>query len=141
MRRVVALVDRASEKRTQTLKSNLIASRLLAECPASPTSPVHVTVDDRRTQLSTEFMQSLGMCMLTGALDVVYYQSNGSARAKYLATFLYPGGYVVLAKVPKGGKAYDPKHWFSLGGFEIVVDQEDDEGEWCWCEYFWWSGY
>lgn len=130
MRRVVALVDRASENRTHTLKSNLIASRLLAECPASPTSPVHVTVDDRRTQLSMEFMQSLGVCVLAGALDVVYYQGNGSARAKYLATFLYGGGYVVLAKVPKGGKAYDPKHWFSLGGFEIVVDQEDDEGEW-----------
>ncbi|KAI0089207.1 hypothetical protein BDY19DRAFT_131670 [Irpex rosettiformis] len=126
MRRVVALVDRASEKRADAIKSNRIASRLLADCPASPTSPVHVTVDDRRTQLSQEFMQSLGTCVLAGALDVVYYQSNGNARAKYLATFLYAGGYVVLAKVPKGGKAYDPKHWFSLGGFEIV-DQEDDE--------------
>ncbi|KAI0787217.1 hypothetical protein BC629DRAFT_1593733 [Irpex lacteus] len=64
--------------------------------------------------------------MLAGALDVVYYQSNGSCRAKYLATFLYVGGYLVLAKVPKGGKAYEAKHWFPLAGFEIV-DQEDDE--------------
>ncbi|KAI0692570.1 hypothetical protein BC835DRAFT_47990 [Cytidiella melzeri] len=124
MRRVVALVDRASEKRAHAVKSSLIASRLLSDCPASPTSPV--SFEERRTQLSSEFMQSLGVALLAGAVDVVYYQSSGSARAKYLAAFLYVGGYLILAKVPKSGKVYEPRHWFPLAGFE-VVDQEDEE--------------
>ncbi|KAI0340772.1 hypothetical protein BDW22DRAFT_347717 [Trametopsis cervina] len=126
MRRVVARVDRASEKRAHTVKSALIASRLLADAPpaSSPTSPA--SSEERRTQLTPEFVQSLGACAMAGALDVVYYQANGSARAKYLAAFLYAGGYVVLAKVPKGGRVYEPRHWFAAGGFEIV-DEEDDE--------------
>jgi hypothetical protein len=133
MRRVAALVDRASQQRVHTIQSNRIATRLLADCPVSPTSPLSVSVSaaepvHQQQQLSAEFMQSLGACLLAGALDVVYYQPNGSARAKYLGAFLYVGGYVVLAKVPRGGKTYEPKHWFGLGGFEIV-DQEDDESE------------
>lgn len=125
MRRVVAMVDHASERRAHHVKSNLIASRLVSNIPASPTSPV--SPEDRPAQLTSEFMQSLGACLLAGAMDVLYYQSSGSARAKYLAAFLYVGGYLILAKVPKSGKTYEAKHWFSLFGFEIV-DQEDDEG-------------
>lgn len=126
MRGVAGMVDHASERRAHHVKSNLIASRLTSNCPVSPTSPV--APEDRPAQLSLEFILSLGACLLGGALDVVYYQSNGSARAKYLAAFLYVGGYLILAKVPKGGRAYEPKHWFSLSGFELL-DQEDDEGQ------------
>ena len=58
--------------------------------------------------------------MVAGALDVVYHQSSGAVRTKYLAAFLYVGGYLVLAKVPKSGKVYEPKHWFCLAGFSVL---------------------
>ena len=61
--------------------------------------------------------------MLAGALDVVQYPVQ---RAKYLGTFLYAGGYCILAKVPKGGRVYEPRHWFSLGEVEVVDIEEDD---------------
>lgn len=79
--------------------------------------------------LPLEFVQSLGACLLVGALDVVYHRptSSNATKAKYLGTFLYADGYLVLTKVAKT-KVYDPMHWFSLIGFE-VVDQEDDDRE------------
>ena len=61
--------------------------------------------------------------MLAGALDVVQYPVQ---RAKYLGAFLYAGGYCILAKVPKGGRVYEPRHWFSLGEVEVVDIEEDD---------------
>lgn len=124
MRTVVTRVDRASEKQAHRLKSTLIASRLIANGPASPISPDGSA--ERRLQLSTDFLQSLGACLVAGALDVVYHNSNGAVRAKYLAAFLYVGGYLILAKVPKGGKVYEAKHWFPLAGFQILDETEDD---------------
>lgn len=124
MRAVVSKVDRASEKQAHRLRSTLIASRLIANGPASPVSPDGAA--ERPAQLNAEFMQSLGACLVAGALDVVYHTSSGGVRAKYLAAFLYVGGYMVLAKVPKGGKVYEPKHWFSLAGFQILDEVEDD---------------
>ena len=123
MRAVVVRVDKASERQTHRLKSAVIASRLIPSMPASPTSVEGQ--EDKPAQLTADFMVSLGVCLLAGALDVVYPQAGGGLRVKYLAAFLYLGGYLILAKVPKGGKGYEPKHWFSLAGFELI-DEEDD---------------
>lgn len=126
MRVVLTRVDRANDKQAHHLKSKLIAARLTAN--GNPTSPVSPTEGstDRRSQLTPEFLQSLGACLVSGALDVVYHQSNGGVRTKYLGAFLYVGGYLILAKVPKGGKVYEAKHWFSLAGFQILDEAEDD---------------
>ena len=125
MRRVVARVDKASERQAHRLKSAMIASRLVPNVPTSPTSEAH-GADEQAARLTSEFMSSLGVCLLAGALDVVYPLANGGLRVKYLAAFLYIGGYLVLAKVPKGGKGYEPRHWFSLSGFELFDEEEDD---------------
>lgn len=124
MREVVAKVDQASEQRAHVRRSALITSRLLSHAPVSPTSPDGM--GERPAQLHPDFLYSLGACMIAGALDVVYHQSGGGVRTKYLASFLYAGGYLILAKVPKSGKSYDPRHWLCLAGFDIVDEQEDD---------------
>jgi hypothetical protein len=64
-------------------------------------------------------------------LDVIHYHdlnasSSGTVKAKYLGAFLYAGGYLILAKVHKVGM-YEPKHWFSLAGFDLM-DSTKDEG-------------
>lgn len=129
MRAVVGRVDRASEKQAHRLRSSLIASRLISNGPSSPISPDGSA--ERPSQLNAEFLHSLGACLVAGAVDVVYHNSNGAARAKYLAAFLYVGGYLILAKVPKGGKGYEAKHWFPLTGFQIL-DEVEDDGEYSW---------
>ncbi|KAH9899529.1 hypothetical protein C8Q73DRAFT_639643, partial [Cubamyces lactineus] len=81
----------------------------------------------RAAGLTAEFVSSLGPCMLAGALDVVQHPAH---RAKYLGAFLYAGGYCVLVKVAKGGRAYayEPRQWFALGagGVEVVDGDEED---------------
>ncbi|GJE84557.1 Dbl domain-containing protein [Phanerochaete sordida] len=125
MRAVLTRVDRANDKQAHQLKSKLIAARLTVN--GNPTSPVSTSEGNaERSQLTPEFLQSLGACLVSGALDVVYHQSNGGVRTKYLGAFLYVGGYLILAKVPKGGKAYEAKHWFSLSGFYILDEPDDD---------------
>ena len=91
-----------------------------ASTPASipPASPAF-----RPLTLTADFISSLGPCMLAGALDVVQHPSH---RAKYLGVFLYAGGYCILAKVSKGGRVYEPRHWFSLSTVEVVDAEEDD---------------
>jgi hypothetical protein len=44
------------------------------------------------------------------------------------------GGYLVLVKVCKG-KVYEPRHWFSLAGFEIG-DVPEEEGVYHVAAYF-----
>ncbi|OBZ70184.1 hypothetical protein A0H81_09693 [Grifola frondosa] len=118
MRLVVGLVNRASEKRARNLRSSLIASRL-----AFALGPSGLTI---------EFVASLGVCVLAGAMDVVRHPSvlhtpgSGQLRAKYLGAFLYGGGYMLLVKVTKGGRVYEPRHWFSLAGFDVVDIEGDD---------------
>ena len=59
-------------------------------------------------------------------MDVIHHHadkipgSSGTVKAKYLGAFLYMGGYLVLVKVCKS-KVYEPRHWFSLTGFEIAM--------------------
>ncbi|KAL6307160.1 hypothetical protein BKA93DRAFT_116851 [Sparassis latifolia] len=137
MRVVVGLVDRASEHRVHLVKSALIACRVAFQPPPVPPLPGGAPVSSRPTSpqrvqhLTPEFVASLGPCHLAGALDVVHHPTalhapSGTVRAKYLGAFLYMGGYLVLVKVTKGGRVYEPRYWFSLAGFE-VVDEEDDE--------------
>ena len=92
-----------------------------APLPALPPPQPH----PRPVSLTAEFVSSLGPCKLAGALDVVQFPTH---RAKYLGAFLYAGGYCILAKVTKGGRVYEPRHWFSLSEVELV-DVEDDNGE------------
>ncbi|KAG1815563.1 uncharacterized protein BJ212DRAFT_1357253 [Suillus subaureus] len=126
MRVVASSVDEARRQQDIAIKSSLIASRIsqgLALVTASYTRPASHS-------LSFGFLSSLGPCHLAGSLDVIYYHSlnassNGTVKAKYLGAFLYPGGYIILAKVHKV-RTYEPKHWFSLAGFDLV-DSTNDE--------------
>lgn len=133
MRDVASSVDEARRKREAITKSSLIISRFILpsmspslsqSSPVSSTSPLHT--------LTSAFLLSLGPCLLSGSLDVMYYtprQSFGQLQtitAKYLGIFLYSGGYLILSKVHKG-KRYEPRHWFSLADFEIT-GADSDEG-------------
>lgn len=126
MRAVAGSVDEARRQQELAIKSSLIASRIshgLALVTASYTRPPS-------HNLSFGFLSSLGACHLAGSLDVIHYHSpnassNGTVKAKYLGAFLYPGGYLILAKVHKV-RTYEPKHWFSLAEFDLV-DSTNDE--------------
>jgi hypothetical protein len=82
--------------------------------------------------LTTSFLSSLGTCLLAGSLDVMHFHTSrlpggSSIQAKYLGAFLYPGGYLILVKISSSkGKVYEPRHWFSLGAFDISECEEDD---------------
>lgn len=127
MRAVASSVDEARSRQDLAVKSSLIASRIsqgLALVAASHSRPAS-------RNLSSDFMSSLGPCHLVGSLDVIHYHdlnasSSGTVKAKYLGAFLYAGGYLILAKVHKVGM-YEPKHWFSLAGFDLM-DSTTDEG-------------
>lgn len=101
-------------------------------------SPLVQTQAQTQSRLPTPiFLSSLGPCLLSGSLDVMHYSraltawSVGSVKAKmkikakYFGAFLYNGGYLILVKVGKG-KRYEPRHWFSLSGWDVVrIDEED----------------
>ncbi|KAL4247062.1 hypothetical protein ABKN59_001356 [Abortiporus biennis] len=147
MKHVCSLVDLASEKQAHSVKSALIVKRIIHAVPvsysalSSPSTPGSFIAgsgvsgsgtggggqgyEERQKNLSKEFLDSLGACLLSGALDVVHHHPS-SQRCKYLGAFLYVGGYMVLVKVFKNGKVYEPKYWFSLVGFELLDTDDDD---------------
>ena len=163
MRCVAASVDAARERQSIATQSSLIFSRiclglqvqgmLSSSYPYSPNSgtPPHpnpsfrgsVTTHAQNSSqvrlLTPAFISSLGLCLLSGSLDVIHYSHPVNAwltgaimgkvkmKAKYLGAFLYDGGYLIFVKVGKG-KRYEPKHWFALDGWDIV-SIDDDEGE------------
>ncbi|KAI0371547.1 hypothetical protein BV20DRAFT_941647 [Pilatotrama ljubarskyi] len=88
----------------------------------SASLPPPIATSPRCTGLTAEFVSSLGPCMLAGALDVIQHPAH---RAKYLGAFLYAGGYCILVKITKGGRVYEPRHWFPLGAVEVVDAEED----------------
>lgn len=126
MRTVASLVDEARRQQDLFAKSVQIVSRItqgLLTSAASHNRP------SQSASLSI-FLSSLAPCYLSGSLDVIHYRGTnmarlGTVRAKYLGAFLFPGGFLVLAKVAKS-KAYEPKHWFNLRGFELVDANLDD---------------
>ena len=115
MRHVCGLVDEASMKQAHSIKSALIVTRIMA-----------YQQDEKSPNLPLDFLNSLGICLLAGALDVVHQTSPSKAR--YLGAFLYMGGYLILVKIPKSGKVYEPKFWLSLVGYE-ALDVEEDSGQ------------
>jgi hypothetical protein len=136
MRTVASLVDEARRQQDLFAKSVRIVSRItqgLLTSGASHNRP------SQSASLST-FLSSLAPCYLSGSLDVIHYRGTnmarlGTVRAKYLGAFLFPGGFLVLVKVPKS-KAYEPKHWFNLRGFELVDANLDDGMSVCHCYGF-----
>lgn len=122
MREVVNSVNDDRRKHEDRWKVLLIASRIVPlPTPPSP-SPPH-------SQLTSELLTTLGNCLMSGALDMIYHRptTNAMTKAKYLGAFLYEQGYLVLVRVGKG-KAYEPQHWFPLKDFD-VFDLNDEDGE------------
>lgn len=110
MKDIVATVDEARHRKDITVKSSLIASRILRSTASGYSHP-----------LSDMFLSSLGNCLLAGSLIIVHHsplRDFTSAKPRNLGAFLYPGGYLILAKVLKG-KIYEPKHWFCLADFDV----------------------
>jgi hypothetical protein len=92
-----ALVDSANFSHSQLQQTSRIGARLSASS----------------TVLA--FIRTLSPCALAGSLDVV---RAPVLKAKYLAAFLYEGGFLALAKVTRGPR-YELRYWFSLEGFEL----------------------
>ncbi|KAL5487597.1 hypothetical protein ACEPAI_5705 [Sanghuangporus weigelae] len=64
---------------------------------------------------------------LATASTYTLQSSREPVKVKYLAAFLYVGGYIVLAKTPKAG-VYEPRHWFALTDETIeVVDVREEK--------------
>src|SRR6266702_367560 len=101
---VAALVDNANLSHLQLQQTSRVSARLSA--PAAVLT----------------FIRTLSTCVLAGSLDVV---RAPALKAKYLAAFLYDGGFLVLAKVNRGPR-YELRHWFSLEGFEMNDANNDD---------------
>ncbi|KAI0307232.1 hypothetical protein B0F90DRAFT_1814016 [Multifurca ochricompacta] len=101
---VASLVDNANFSHLQLQQTSRISSRLAA--------PAGVLA----------FIRTLSPCTLAGSLDVV---RAPALKAKYLAAFLYEGGFLALAKVNRGPR-YELRYWFSLEGFELYDAMDDD---------------
>ena len=123
MRHVASSVDEARRRQDILTKSSLIAARI--------SNPFAAQSSRSLGSLSHIFLSSLGACLLAGSMDVIHHYvdkipgSSGTVKAKYLGAFLYMGGYLILVKVSKG-KVYEPRHWFSLVGFELIDVSEED---------------
>ena len=123
MRLVASSVDEARRRHDVSTKSVLIATRIASAFVAQSPSP--------HRSLSPAFLSSLGACLLAGSMDVLHHyadkitSTSGTIKAKYLGAFLYMGGYLILVKISKG-KVYEPRHWLSLAGVELIDVPEDD---------------
>ncbi|KAF7981668.1 hypothetical protein HWV62_32794 [Athelia sp. TMB] len=128
MKNVAASVDEARRRRDIATKSSLVLNRILNSGTSQTTSSLRALVGHT---ISPAFMNSLGTCLFAGSLDVIHYHadkipgSSGTVKAKYLGAFLYMGGYLILVKVSKG-PVYEPRHWCSLTGFELIDVPEED---------------
>ena len=79
--------------------------------------------------MTSDFVSSLGDCLLAGLLEVVHHHHvldlvATPVRVKYLGMLLYLGSYLTVVKVGRG-KVYRVKHWFSLKSFEMVYTPQD----------------
>ncbi|KAK0550012.1 hypothetical protein OC846_003846 [Tilletia horrida] len=78
------------------------------------------TISDRievHYNVTPSFLHSLGHCLLSGTLDVLYYQRHGfplssPLRLKYHGCVLYHG-FMLIVKVRKSA-TYEPRFWFPL---------------------------
>jgi hypothetical protein len=130
MRGVASSVDEARRRQDISTKSSFIVARISSSLAAQASSSLR---SPGGHNLSPVFLASLGACLLAGSMDVIHHYvdkipgNSGTVKAKYLGAFLYVGGYLILVKVSKG-KVYEPRHWFSLVGFELVDVSEEE----CW---------
>lgn len=113
MHAVTTRVDEAQRVSEETRKSKLIMDRI----------ETHSVVSD-------EFLRSLDNCILAGPLDVAYHHHvynpiDPPIRVRYMAAFLFAGGYLIFAKVSKN-RSYRIKHWFNASSFEIVDIPEEE---------------
>ncbi|THV08383.1 Dbl homology domain-containing protein [Dendrothele bispora CBS 962.96] len=137
MRHVASAVDDARRRQDTKVKSSLIISRMSFQ-PVSPSFFSSSTPHPPLQVLTPPFMSSLGMCYMAGSLDVIHHRPTKAhshttnISVKYMAAFLYQGGYLILAKVLKG-KTYEPRHWFNLTEFQV---RDPGEGEaWLPCSF------
>ena len=150
MRHAAQAVDEARRRRDSLARARVAAVRFQAHprCPFSPPfleelGPCNligglevIYVDGaealRQSTLHSVTRKDSNTGNFDSSLDlqahpqlVQYSRTRKSLRAKYLGSFLYSGGYLVLAKPIKAG-VYEAKHWFQLAGFDVVnVDNSD----------------
>ncbi|KAJ9105162.1 hypothetical protein QFC19_003621 [Naganishia cerealis] len=73
--------------------------------------------------VTRSLLASLGPCVLSGALDVLYHHPSiaplqSTVKVRYMGAFLYYG-FLVLAKIKKA-EHYEIKHYLPLQMFEMV---------------------
>lgn len=128
MQRAASSVNEARHQHSVAHQSSAIASRILVATPSTVSVSAEIYI--QAGIITHSFLSSLGACLLAGSLDVLDLLSAplgvGTAYAKYLGIFLYPGGYIVMVKV-RSRTVYEPKHWFRLNDFGIA-DVRDDDG-------------
>ncbi|EJD01621.1 uncharacterized protein FOMMEDRAFT_148069 [Fomitiporia mediterranea MF3/22] len=90
--------------------------------------PVRRDGGKRDSMLSLSGMTAMGSNNgIATASTYMPLASRDPVKVKYLAAFLYVGGYIVLAKTPKAG-VYEPRHWFALTDETIeIVDVREEK--------------
>lgn len=129
MRHVASSVDEARHRQDAAIQSSLIISRMFLGMQTLGAA----SSDSAVQGLTAEFLSSLGICLLAGALDVIHLHphtpidASSNVKAKYYGAFLYMGGYLILVKILKG-RRYEPRHWFNLSQL-TVSGVEEGEGK------------
>jgi hypothetical protein len=103
-----------SAKQAMSDAATLVDSANFSHSQLQQTSRIGARLSAPSTVLA--FIRTLSPCALAGSLDVV---RAPALKAKYLAAFLYEGGFLALAKVTRGPR-YELRYWFSLEGFELL---------------------
>ena len=115
MHAVASAVDDARGRQELSVKSNLIVSRL---CQGISMSIANASRPYHAQPLTPGFLSSLGLCLTTGSLDIILYHrstlgKSNTVTAKYLAAFLFPGEFLIFAKVLKASSSTQP--WTTVG--------------------------
>ncbi|KZT01736.1 uncharacterized protein LAESUDRAFT_717317 [Laetiporus sulphureus 93-53] len=126
MRLVVRLVNPASEIRTRIVRSALIASHMVLTVPPVSSASHHgrghshsfssmgSSYRPNAQGLSPEFIASLGTCHLAASSFAHSWWRPVAGEVPRTM-----GGYIVLVKIPKSGKIYEPRYWFSSAGLTV----------------------
>lgn len=110
MRRITSDVNDASAQRQSRLLTDKIIERMV------PTM-----------ELSSSFLPSLGSCLMTGNLDVLYHHTTYAPLTwplaiKYYGCVLY-ADFVMMFKVRKT-HTYEPRYWFPLAEVKLTPGDE-----------------
>ncbi|KAI1794264.1 hypothetical protein LXA43DRAFT_1116097 [Ganoderma leucocontextum] len=136
MREMMSRVNRASETEAHNLRSAFIHSRLVFMNPPlpSPSSIASVAASVAAQPSAASSNPSQSGPVSTSSCSAVYSVPTSSRlhpvqQVKYLGAFLYNGGYCIFVKIQKGGRVYEPRHWFALSEVEVVDIEEDGQME------------